>query len=62
MCDFCQLYYDSHDNLIKDDMGFIVFGIFDYITPNQFFLFKLKRADMIVESRYGQLVEIIYEK
>lgn len=62
MCDFCQLYYNKDTNTITDDMGDLVFNIFDYVTPNELLIFKLKRQDILANSRYGQLVELIYEK
>ena len=62
MCEFCQLYYDSIRNIMTDDMGYIVYNIFDYMTPNDLFMLRKNKKDMLIEhNRYGQFVEVIYE-
>lgn len=60
MCDFCRLYYVADQNVVTDEEGDIVYDIFNYVTPNEFLLFKHNKKDLITDGRYGQLVELVY--
>lgn len=60
MCNFFRLYYVVDQNIVTDDEGEVIFDIYDYITPNEFYLFKQQKKDLITDGRYGQLVELIY--
>lgn len=60
MCYFSQLYYDSRQNIMFDEDGDIVYNIFDFIKPNDLFLFKHHKKNIITYGRYGQMVEIVY--
>jgi len=56
------LFYDRDRNLFIDEDGFIVYNIFELITPNDFFLFTLGQAYMIAYHREmpGVSVELYY--
>jgi len=56
-CDILiRLYYDSKDNVFYDEDGFVVFNIFDYITPTDLYLFKNSIYDMFVSYDNGAVV------
>jgi len=54
------LMYDSVANVIYDEGGAIVFNIFSIITPNELYLFKIKKESMIFDILTGGLVELQY--
>ena len=56
------LFYDRDENVFIDEDGFIVWSIFEAITPNDLFLFKLNKAYMLVQHRTMTkvLVELYY--
>lgn len=59
MADF-TFYYDRDENYLFDEFGNVVFNIYNYITPNDFMLFKVKQKDMIVRTRRGLDIELLY--
>jgi hypothetical protein len=60
--DAIGLFYDADRNLFIDVDGFIVYNIFEIITPNDFMLFMLGKADLIVWHRTlpGVACELYY--
>lgn len=56
------LFYDIDTNRFVDEDGFIVWSIFDIVTPNDLFLFKREKDYMLIHHRSipGVLVEIYY--
>lgn len=53
------IYYDEEKNVMIDCDGFMLFDIFDLITPNDLFLFKSKKEDMLIRGK-RHLVELIW--
>lgn len=60
--DSIGLFYDRDKNVFIDEDGFIVWSIFEIITPNDLFLFKLNQEYMLVQHRTMPevLVELYY--
>ena len=54
------LYYDTEHNLMMDEDGFLVYNIYDYITPSMLFLFLKKKETMIFEISSRCFVELVY--
>ena len=54
------LYYDTEHNLMADEDGFLVYNIYDYITPSMLFLFLKKKETMIFEIRSRCFIELVY--
>ena len=56
------LFYDLENNVFMDEGGFIVWSIFDYITPNDLILFRETREYMAVPMRTqrGVLCELFW--
>jgi hypothetical protein len=54
------LLYDDEQNLIFDHHGCHVFDIFRLISPNDLYLFKHKKKDMIVRGRSGERIRLVY--
>lgn len=61
--DSVGLFYVPEWNVFMDEAGFIVWSIFEYITPNDLLLFKRNKEYMLVPhaSVSGVLVELFYE-
>jgi len=60
--DSIGLFYDEERNIFIDEDGFIVWDLFEIITPNDLFLFKLNKEYMLVKhvSMKEVLVEMYY--
>ena len=60
--DSVGLFYDAERNVFIDEDGFIIWSIFEVITPNDLFLFKRNREYMLVQHRTMPevLVELYY--
>ena len=54
------LYYYPDAKAFTDDSGFIVYSIYDYITPNMFNLFLMLKEYMLIEVTLNNFVELIY--
>lgn len=54
------LYYDKESNCMVDGDGFEVENLYSVITPNQYFLFRFKKEDMMFYSKEGYPVMLIY--
>lgn len=48
--DIKTLWYDKSNNILIDEDGFVVHDIFEYITPNELALFKLKEEWMLIRN------------
>lgn len=57
------LFYDKEANKFIDEGGFIVWNIFDYVTPTDLLMFRQDKEYMLV-PRHGSggkvLVELFY--
>ncbi|HZJ76714.1 MAG TPA: hypothetical protein VFC70_03290 [Oscillospiraceae bacterium] len=53
------LYYDYEKNYFLDEMGFVVYDIFRYITPNELMVFKYYNEDIRIERSNGDIIELI---
>jgi len=53
-------FYYEEQNLMFDEDGFPVFNIFEYITPNEFFIFKTNKEYMIIIEPNRPVIELIY--
>ena len=51
------LYYDKYKNVLVDEVGFIVYDMYAYITPNEFMLFKTNKKWMIFRN-----IELVWPK
>lgn len=62
MYDNLALYYDEENNVFIDGEGEVVFEIFEIITPNDLYLFKHNKIDVIVNHSTipGALVELYF--
>lgn len=60
--DSIGLFYDIDRNVFIDEDGFIIWSIFEVITPNDLFLFKRNQEYMLVRHRSipELLVELYY--
>jgi len=54
------LYYDKEQNCMIDECGFPILMLFPTITPNDYFIFKAFKQDMVVYNKWGQRVELYY--
>ena len=54
------LYYDSELNVMRDMNEYIIFNIFGRVTPNQLYLFKKNKENMIVMGVQGKPVTLLY--
>lgn len=59
MADF-TFYYDRDGNYLFDEDGNVVYNIYNYITPNDFLLFVTHQVDMMVRTRRGLVIELLY--
>lgn len=55
-----RLYYEPDERIITDEFGDEVPNIYDYITPNDLFLWMHKKDDMIIQGVSKENVELIY--
>ena len=60
--DSIGLFYDIDRNVFIDEDGFIIWSIFEIISPNDLFLFKRNQEYMLVRHRSipELLVELYY--
>lgn len=60
--EFMTLYYMKDDNMFMDGEGFIIYDLFEIITPNDLYMFRKDREDMIVKHATikGYWVEILW--
>lgn len=60
--DAIGLFYDADKNVFVDEDGFVVWSIFELITPNDLFLFHAHKESIVVDHRSikDMVVEIFY--
>lgn len=60
--DAIGLFYDRDNNVFIDEDGYIVWNMYEMITPNDMFLFKKKREYMVVNHKTlpGVVCELYY--
>lgn len=60
--DSIGIFYDVERNLFIDEDGFPIINVFELITPNDLYLFKLGGTYMVVNHRSlpGVLCELFY--
>ena len=56
--DVISLYFNEEENVFTDEDGFIVWSIFELITPNDLFLFRKHRDYMTVRHRSLKNVQV----
>jgi hypothetical protein len=54
------LYYNDKLNIFLDDGGYIVYDIFRIVSPNDLYLFREKKEDIVLRSKLGMDVRLIY--
>ena len=55
-----SLYLDKEANVMFDCNGVTVYDIYNYVTPNQLYLFKTKQESMSFVKDEDLVVELIY--
>lgn len=60
--DAIGLFYDTDQNVFVGEDGFIVWSIFELITPNDLLLFRERKDYMVVDHRTldNVVVELYY--
>lgn len=58
--DCVRLYYESDERIVTDEFGEIVYNIYDYITPNMFYLWVNSKQDVSFIGLSGETIELIY--
>jgi len=60
--DAIGIFYDIDENLFIDEDGFIIWSIFELITPNDLYLFRLHQESTVVAHRSwpGVVCELYY--
>lgn len=54
------LFYNKRINRMIDEDGFPVFDIFNIIRPNDLYMFKKLKEDVVVMGVKKYLVELVY--
>lgn len=49
--DAIGFFYDLESNVFTDEDGYIVWNLFEYITPNDLFLFRKLQSYLVVPHR-----------
>lgn len=60
--DVCGVFYDIDNNWFVDEDGFVIYNIFELVSPNDVYLFKDKKDYMLVPCVYDPTygVEIFF--
>lgn len=58
--DCVKLYYEPNERIVTDEFGEVVFNIYDYITPNMFYLWRTNKQDTSFIGLSGETIELIY--
>ncbi len=59
--DLFYMFYNPEENRFYYDGGFLTYNIFDVMSPNEVYLFKLRKEDILIRTSCGDLYAIIYE-
>jgi hypothetical protein len=54
------LHYNPEENVMRDMNEYIIFNIFKFITPNDLYLFKKNKENMVVLGKSGARVTLLY--
>jgi hypothetical protein len=59
-----SFYYLKDDNMFIDEDGKVVYDIYKYVTPNDLFLFKLRKGTSQIHSKTDKNVvyELVYQE
>lgn len=62
LLDAVGLFYDAERNCFVDEDGFVIWSIFEIISPNDLYLFKEKREYFLIPHRNSPdlMVELYY--
>lgn len=52
------IYYDADNNWFIDEDGYVIYDIYDLITPNDVFLFKERLRYMIVSYKHNKKIGV----
>jgi hypothetical protein len=55
------MYYEEERNLFFYDGGYMCYNIYSIMTPNDVYLFKLGREDILVRTKLGDIYWVSYE-
>lgn len=55
-----QFWFNKNHNKFVDECGYIIFDIFRYITPNEFYDFLEKKEYMCLRKNSNTYIELIY--
>jgi hypothetical protein len=59
--DAVGLFYDAERNCFVDEDGFVIWSIFEIISPNDLYLFKEKREYFLIPHRnFPELMVELY--
>jgi hypothetical protein len=56
------LEYDARNNYFTDEDGCIICNIFRFVSPNDLYLFKSKRKNMVVRDSFGKKIHLVWRK
>jgi hypothetical protein len=56
------LFYNKRINRMIDEYGLPVFDIFNIIRPNDLYMFKKLKEDVVVMSIDKRLIELVYSE
>jgi len=55
------LYYDSDENVMFDADGITIPEIFEWVTPNDLYLFKYKKETMeVINNEREEVIVMVY--
>jgi hypothetical protein len=59
--DIFHITYSAEKNIFYDEGGYINYNIFNIMTPNEVYLFKRNKEDVVIQTKSGDIYEIYYE-
>ena len=60
--DLLYIYYDEQENIFYHEGGFMLFDIFSIMAPNEVYLFKLKKEDILVHTKANDIYLVSYDE
>lgn len=54
------MYYDVYHNYFVDGMGHVIERIFDWLTPNELFVFLVEKEDRFILRANNTYVDLIF--
>lgn len=55
-----MMFYFAEENHFVDENGFIIYNLFDYVSPNELKIFKMEDEDMFFIRPDGSHVYMIF--